>query len=70
MERCFHAGLVMQNVMKTSSTRLWVSYPQKMCINVEKVGFPTGTDLQNMDNAVCINFMQIEIIHKGVVLKN
>ena len=68
MERSFHAGLFMR--MKTSCTGLWVSYPQKMCIKVEKVGFSTGTTLQNMMNAVCINFMQVWVVHRSFVLKN
>ena len=68
MERSFHAGLFMR--MKTSCTGLWVSYPQKMCIKVEKVGFSTGTTLQNMMNAVCINFMQVRVVHRSFVLKN
>ena len=68
MERSFHAGLFMR--MKTSCTGLWVSYPQKMCIKVEKAGSSTGITLQNMIDAVCINFVQTWVVHRSFVLKN
>ena len=47
MERSFHAGLFMR--MKTSCTGLWVSYPQKMCIKVEKSGVFYGNNTAKYD---------------------